>query len=40
VETLARRWGGSASLSNRDGGGAHAEVVFPVEHIARVRVAG
>jgi signal transduction histidine kinase len=30
VEALARRWGGSASISNREGGtGARAEVVLP-----------
>jgi two-component system, OmpR family, sensor kinase len=30
VETLARRWGGRATLVNRPGGGARAEVRFPV----------
>jgi two-component system, OmpR family, sensor kinase len=30
VETLARRWGGRASLVNRADGGARAEVRFPV----------
>ena len=31
VEALARRWGGSASISTRDGGvGARAEVVLPL----------
>jgi signal transduction histidine kinase len=29
VETLARRWGGSASIQSRDEGGARAEVVLP-----------
>ena len=29
VETLARRWGGSASIRSRDEGGARAEVVLP-----------
>jgi signal transduction histidine kinase len=31
VETLVRRWGGSATISNREGGGARAEVALPVE---------
>jgi signal transduction histidine kinase len=29
VEALAGRWGGEASLSNRAGGGARAEIVLP-----------
>jgi signal transduction histidine kinase len=29
VETLARRWGGSASIRTRPSGGARAEVVLP-----------
>ncbi|MGH3071825.1 MAG: ATP-binding protein [Gaiellaceae bacterium] len=29
VDTLARRWGGSASIRTRDGGGTQAEVVLP-----------
>ena len=28
---LAQRWGGSASIGNREGGGARAEVVLPVD---------
>jgi signal transduction histidine kinase len=32
VELLAQRWGGTASIGNREGGGARAEVVLPVEH--------
>jgi signal transduction histidine kinase len=35
VETLARRWGGSATIRNRASGGARAEVVLPVEQQAR-----
>lgn len=34
VETLARRWGGRASLVNRPGGGARAEVRFPMMRTA------
>jgi hypothetical protein len=30
VDTLARRWGGSASIGPRDEGGARAEVVLPL----------
>jgi signal transduction histidine kinase len=30
VATLARRWGGTASLRNRPGGGAQAQIEFPV----------
>jgi signal transduction histidine kinase len=30
VSTLARRWGGGVRLSNRDGGGLHAEVRLPL----------
>jgi two-component system, OmpR family, sensor kinase len=37
VETLVRRWGGSATIRNRDGGGARAEVVLPVEQETRER---
>jgi hypothetical protein len=29
VQTLARRWRGSARLANRDGGGLRAEVRLP-----------
>ncbi|HEY7795558.1 MAG TPA: HAMP domain-containing sensor histidine kinase [Gaiellaceae bacterium] len=35
VETLARRWGGAASISTRPEGGARAEVTFPVDRTAR-----
>ena len=35
VETLARRWGGSASIRNRETGGAHAELLLPVERPVR-----
>jgi signal transduction histidine kinase len=35
VETLARRWGGTASISNRETGGARAEVRLPVERSVR-----
>jgi len=34
VELLAQRWGGSASIGNREGGGARAEVLLPVERTA------
>ena len=30
VRTLARRWGGEASIADAPGGGARAEVVLPV----------
>jgi two-component system, OmpR family, sensor kinase len=36
VKLLAERWGGSASIGNREGGGARAEVVLPVEQRTRV----
>ena len=31
VKLLAERWGGSASIGNREGGGARVEVALPVE---------
>ena len=37
VETLAHRWGGFATIRNRESGGACAEVVFPVEQRAPER---
>jgi two-component system, OmpR family, sensor kinase len=35
VETLARRWGGRASIGNKPGGGAVAEVALPLDRSAR-----
>ena len=37
VRALAERWGGVASIANRDGGGARAEVRFPLGHGAAAR---
>ena len=36
VKLLAERWGGSASIGNREGGGARVEVALPVEQRTRV----
>ena len=35
VETLARRWGGAASMANRNGGGARVEVRLPLAESRR-----
>jgi len=36
VKLLAERWGGSASIGNREGGGARIEVALPVEQRTRI----